>query len=64
MIRLQKEDDIDEGQDVDYILSEVNDIDQTLLEYIMSIGRVTEAEEMMEETALSLEKQLKQKNND
>ena len=60
MARLLEEDDIDDGLDVDEILGEVNEIDQTLLGYRVSIGSVTQAEETMEEAALSLEKQLKQ----
>ena len=60
MARLLEEDDIDDGLDVDEILGEVNEIDQPLLGYRVSIGSVTQAEETMEEAALSLEKQLKQ----
>ena len=57
MARLLEKDD---GLCVFEILGEVNEIDQTLLGYRVSIGSVTQAEETMEEAALSLEKQLKQ----
>ena len=60
MARLLEEDDIDDGLNVDEILRKVNEIDQTLLGKRMSIGSVTQAEEIMEEDALSLER-LKQK---
>ena len=63
MARLLEEDDIDDGLDVDEILRKVNEIDQTLLGKRMSIGSVTQAEEIIEKNALSLEQQLKQKNN-
>ena len=63
MARLLEEDDIDDGLDVDEILREVNEIDQTLLGYRMLNGSVTQAEEIIEKDALSLEQQLKQKNN-
>ena len=61
MARLLEEDDIDDGLNVDEILRKVNEIDQTLLGKRMSIGSVTQAEEIMEEDALSSEQRLKQK---